>query len=76
MEFTIKNLDKSVNDIMRQIGYQPAYFQNEGEISLVKPLAGNPYPRFHVYIKPIRQAQGEQNGQDFQFALRSEKSFV
>lgn len=61
MEFTIKNLDKSVNDIMRQIGYQPAYFQNEGEISLVKPLAGNPYPRFHVYIK--------QNGQDFHFNL-------
>lgn len=61
MQFTIKNIDRSINDIMRVIGYQPAYFQEEGEFSIIRPVAGNPYPRFHAYIK--------QNGQDFQFNL-------
>ncbi len=61
MKFTIHNLDRSINDIMRTLGYAPAYFQNEGEFSLVKPLSGNPYPRFHLYIK--------QEGQDFHFNL-------
>ena len=52
MQFEIKNVKKSVNDIMRTIGYQPAYFQKEGEISIVRQLGRNDYPRFHCYIKP------------------------
>ena len=51
MEFTIKNIKKSMNDLMRTIGYQPAYFQNEGEFSIVRPVGRNDYPRFHLYIK-------------------------
>ena len=51
MEFTIKNLNKSINNIMRTIGYVPSYFQNEGEFSMVKKLGKNDYPRFHLYIK-------------------------
>jgi len=61
MKFEIKNLDKSINDIIRRIGYMPAYFQNEGEISIVRQLGRNDYPRFHLYIK--------QNDQDFSFNL-------
>lgn len=61
MEFAIKNLNKSINDIMRQIGYTPAYFQNAGEFSIVKKIAGNDYPRFHLYIK--------ENGGGFIFNL-------
>ena len=52
MEFQIHNLRKSSNDIMRTIGYQPAYFQNEGEVSIVRQIGRNDYPRFHLYIKP------------------------
>lgn len=51
MNFEVKNINKSINDIMRQIGYQPACFQNEGEFSIVRQLGRNDYPRFHLYIK-------------------------
>ena len=60
MEFKITT-NKSINDIMRQIGYMPAYFQKAGEISVVRLLSKNDYPRFHLYIK--------QSGQDFSFNL-------
>ncbi|OGZ68449.1 MAG: hypothetical protein A3D44_00710 [Candidatus Staskawiczbacteria bacterium RIFCSPHIGHO2_02_FULL_42_22] len=53
MEFAIKNLQKSINDLMRTIGYQPAYFQKDGEVSIVRQLTRNDYPRFHLYIKEI-----------------------
>jgi hypothetical protein len=72
MEFQIKNLKKSINDIMRQIGYMPAFFQSEGEFSIVKKLGRNDYPRFHCYIVPaVAQSSGEakQNGVDFTFKL-------
>lgn len=51
MEFEIKNIQKSINDVMRTIGYKPAYFQKEGEASIVRQLGGGDYPRFHLYIK-------------------------
>ncbi len=51
MQFEIKNLQKSINDIMRQIGYMPAYFQKEGEFSIIRKITRNDYPRFHLYIK-------------------------
>jgi len=61
MQFTVKNLHKSINVIMRQIGYVPAYFQKAGEFSMVRKLARNDYPRFHLYIT--------QEGADFTFKL-------
>ena len=61
MEFIIKNLQSNINLIMRQIGYMPAYFQNEGEFSVIRKIGRNDYPRFHLYIT--------QNGQDFIFKL-------
>ena len=61
MEFEIKNLQRSINDIMRQIGYVPAYFQKEGEFSIVRKLGGNEYPRFHLYVKNV--------GADYTFNL-------
>ena len=61
MQFQIKNLQKSINDIMRQIGYKPAYFQKKGEVSIVRQISGNAYPRFHLYLK--------NSGADFIFNL-------
>ncbi|OGZ65780.1 MAG: hypothetical protein A2822_01195 [Candidatus Staskawiczbacteria bacterium RIFCSPHIGHO2_01_FULL_41_41] len=61
MQFEIKNIQKSTSDLMRTIGYQPAYFQKPGEVSIVRQLTGNDYPRFHLYIK--------QSGPDFNFSL-------
>lgn len=51
MQFEIKNINKSINDIMRTIGYQPAYFQEPGEFSIIRKLSREEYPRFHLYIK-------------------------
>ena len=51
MQFTIQNIKENVNGLMRKIGYQPAYFQESGEFSIVRKLTGNDYPRFHLYIK-------------------------
>jgi len=61
MKFEVKNTNKSIHDIMRTIGYAPAYFQNAGEFSMVRKVTGNDYPRFHLYVK--------QNSQDFVFNL-------
>jgi len=71
MEFEIKNLQKSIHAIMRQIGYMPAYFQKEGEFSIVRKLGGNEYPRFHLYIKEIASAlpRNDESGKTFTFNL-------
>lgn len=61
MEFIIKNLKKSINDVMRVIGYQPAYFQKDGEVSIVRQIGRNDYPRFHLYVR--------QSGTDMNFNL-------
>lgn len=61
MQFEIKNITKSINDLMRMIGYQPAYFQEKGEFSIIRKISGGEYPRFHLYIK-------EENG-GFSFNL-------
>lgn len=51
MEFVIEDTKESINGLMRKIGYTPAYFQNEGEFSMVRKIMGGDYPRFHAYIK-------------------------
>jgi hypothetical protein len=61
MEFQIRSIQKSINDIMRTIGYKPAYFQNPGEFSIIRLVGRNDYPRFHCYII--------QKGQNFIFKL-------
>lgn len=51
MEFIINNIQESTSSLMRKLGYQPAYFQKPGEVSIVRQLTRNDYPRFHLYIK-------------------------
>ena len=42
MEFIIKNINKSINDLMRTIGYQPAYFKKDSStITFVKDRPGH-----------------------------------
>ncbi len=54
MQFEVKNLQENINTVMRKIGYQPAYFQKEGETSIVRQITRADYPRFHLYIKESR----------------------
>ena len=51
MQFEIKNVTKSQNDLMRAIGYKPTFFQKDSEVSIVRRVGGDDYPRFHLYIK-------------------------
>ena len=67
MIFEIKNLGRSINDIMRQIGYSPTYLQKEGKFSMVKMLARIDYPRFHLYVNEI------ENGFSFDLHLDQKK---
>lgn len=60
MDFTIKNLQKSVVEVSREISY--LIIDNNGEqINMVRKLTGQNYPRFHIYLK--------QQGNDFIFSL-------
>jgi len=51
MEFVVRDMQESTNSLMRRLGYRPAYFQKASESSIVRPLSGRDYPRFHLYIK-------------------------
>lgn len=55
MKFKIQNVDRSINNLTRTIGYQPAYFQKKGEFSLILRLTKEDYPRFHLYVKQEAQ---------------------
>lgn len=68
MEFVIKNIQKSTSDLMRTLGYAPAYFQKPGEVSIVRQISRQDYPRFHLYIK--------QSGPDFNFSLHLDQKKV
>ncbi len=73
MEFQIKNVTRSQNDLMRTIGYKPAFFQKEGEVSIVRQIGRYDYPRFHLYIKPsfAKASEGQVKGKesDYIFSL-------
>jgi hypothetical protein len=54
MKFSIKEglTRDNIYNLMRKIGY---HFQEKNEpkseLIFIKPLAGNDYPRFHIYLK-------------------------
>lgn len=60
-DFTIKNLQRSVVEVSREIGYLIIDNKGNNEYNMVRKLTGNHYPRFHAYVK--------QQGQDFNFSL-------
>ncbi len=60
-DFTIKNVQKSVSEVARQIGYVIIDTRENGEYNLVRRLSGGNYPRLHVYLK--------QQGYNYTFSL-------
>ena len=54
MEFSLNEglTKENIYNLMRKIGYR---FQeknkSKAELIFIKPLAGNDYPRFHIYLK-------------------------
>ncbi len=51
-DFTIKNIQKSVAEVAREIGYVIIDTRENGEYNLVRRLDRDNYPRFHIYVKP------------------------
>lgn len=62
MEFTIKNINESVVEVARKIGYVIIDTNERNEYNMVRKLGyGGNYPRFHIYSK--------QQGDSFIFSL-------
>jgi len=59
-DFILKNLQKSVVAVSREIGYL-IIDSNQNQYNMVRKLTGQNYPRFHVYLKV--------QGLDFNFSL-------
>lgn len=51
MTFNIKNPEKNVVGIGRDIGYILQKETSNGEASFIRPLERGGYPRFHLYVK-------------------------
>ena len=50
MKFTIENKKENIVSLSRLIGYT-LLSGNSDEHSMVRPLVGRDYPRFHIYMK-------------------------
>jgi hypothetical protein len=61
MDFTLKNIQESVVDVSRKIGYLIIDAKGNGEYNLVRKLEFNNYPRFHIYLT--------QQGNNYNFSL-------
>ncbi len=51
MDFEIKNLEKNIVSVARELGYVIIDSKEGGEYNLVKKLSGENYPRFHAYVR-------------------------
>jgi hypothetical protein len=61
MDFVIKNIEKNIVGVARELGYLIIDTKENGEYNLVRKLDINNYPRFHAYVT--------QQGTDFNFSL-------
>ena len=61
MDFVIKNLQESVSEASRRMGYVIIDTNEKNEYNMVRKFSRDNYPRFHVYLG--------QQGSDFKFSL-------
>jgi hypothetical protein len=61
MDFSIKNVQMSISNVARSLGYLIIDTKPNGEYNLVRKFSSNHYPRFHAYV--------QQQGTDFIFSL-------
>lgn len=50
MTFHINNLKYNLTEFVRRLGYHPIARTERGELNCVRPLQGQNYPRFHMYL--------------------------
>ena len=51
MTFKINSGSYNLQDLVRRCGYRPLGYTEKGELNCVRPLRGQDYPRFHIYLK-------------------------
>ena len=51
MDFIIKNIIENVVAVARDLGYVIIDTKENGEYNLVRKLALDNYPRFHIYVR-------------------------
>ncbi len=51
MKLKIDNQNTNPLNLARKIGYTIPRYCSEKEISFIKCISRNPYPRFHIYLK-------------------------
>ena len=61
MDFVIKNIQKNIVGVARELCYVIIDTKDNAEYNLVRKLNYDNYPRFHAYVT--------QHGQDFEFSL-------
>ena len=61
MNFEIKNLEKSIVSVARELGYVIIDTNEKKEYNLVRKIHFNNFPRFHIYLK--------QQGNNYIFSL-------
>lgn len=50
MQFSIPKTGENILNLMRRLGYRPEK-NRYGEESFARPISGQPYPKFHIYIE-------------------------
>ncbi len=74
MDFEIKNLEKNIVSVARELGYVIIDSKEGGEYNLVKKLSGENYPRFHAYVRQsFAIAQDNLNSFEFKLHLDQKK---
>ena len=50
MTFKINNLKYNLTEFVRRLGYHAIVETDRGALTCVRPLQGQNYPRFHIYL--------------------------
>ncbi|MGA2418360.1 MAG: hypothetical protein ABSF55_03930 [Candidatus Staskawiczbacteria bacterium] len=69
MDFEIKNIEKNIVAVAREIGYLIIDTKENGEYNLVRRLDVDNYPRFHAYVKQSFGAAQDKLNYEFSLHL-------
>ena len=73
MKFSITTKNReSVDVVLRGLGYRYLFGNEKAEMSFVKPLGENFYPRWHLYVKQYDRSNNETR-YDFSLHLDQKK---
>jgi len=70
MRFSLEGpLKDNIYNFMRKAGYFSLGGSRETELNYIRPVAGDRYPRFHIYLKKDGSTSSPQGGEAWVFNL-------